>query len=185
MRLALIATVLLAGCLQPAEDFSDGRSSRATTAAADKLRSDAGAQLTEPAEPAAYDWKGDIGPSHPEMFVSMSGQSKTGACPSSACFEFVRMNASCVYGLQANNTQYTATISTEDCDGLKRWFTSDVLLKGLRSPCGGYTGEEEVEVEATDPTYSAAKKFDGCTEEPFPSHRACLAAIRAKYFAGK
>ena len=40
-------------------------------------------------------------------------------------------------------------------------------------------------VATGNPANQGGKKFAGCTEEPFPSHRACLAKIRAKYFPGK
>jgi len=193
MRHVLIASLMLAGCLQATDDFSDGRSSQPTTLAPGRTTADAGVTASDPTDPAkpaqpppaAYDWLGDVGPSHPELFVSMSGWAQVGDCPGSACMDFVDLDASCVFGLQVSNTRYTATLSDTDCTALKRWFTSDVLLAGLRSYCAGLSGDESLIVEATDPAYSARKKFHDCPGEPFVSHRACLAAIRAKYFPGK
>ena len=181
----------LAGCLVATDDFSDGRNKGPVTAVPSGTADASVAKVGDPVDagqpgpPPAYDWQGDVGPSHPELFVSMSGQAKAAPCPSSACFDFVSMDSACLYGLQAKNVHYEAMVSEADCAALKRWFTSDVLLAGLRSSCGGFTGEEEFEVQTSDPAYSVAKKFDGCTGEPFVTHRAVLAAVRAKYFPGK
>jgi len=172
--------------LEPADDFTDGRFGQPSTVApANKTQVDAGATVPGVPGPTKYDCLGDVGPSHPQAFESMSGWAQVGTCPGSSCVDFVDMDASCVYGLQVNNIRSTATIETQNCEALKRWFTSDVLLAGLGSKCGGVTGAESLEIEGTSPVSSGRKKFDGCTEEPFPSHRACLAKIRAKYFPGK
>jgi len=181
--------VLSAGCLEAVDDFDTSRSRQPAIGAVDVAGQDAGslAELGTPDAGAvpAYDCLGYAGPSQPNLFSSMTGWAAVRDCPSSACVDFVDLDAQCTFGLQTNNVRTTALLSTADCDGLKRWLTSDVLLAGLRSACGDFTGNESLEVETTDPTLSSGKKFDGCTEEPFPSHRACLKAVRARYFPGR
>ncbi len=128
----------------------------------------------------AVDCLGDVGPSTPDEFTWMMSQAKVRPGPSSAAVDFYTLDSTCTFGLQVENVRHRATLSPADCEGLKRWLTSDRLLVGLASGCGDNTGDESLEVAGF-----ASKKFAGCTEEPFPSHRACLAGLRARYFPGK
>jgi hypothetical protein len=192
-RKTLLAVVLAAGCLQAVDDFGAAKSGQPALGLPGLFPLDAGAEA--PANPSlalagdagaapTLDCLAGVAPSRPEIFGSITGSAVVGPCPGSACVDFVDMDAQCGFGLQVHGVRTAVQLSTADCDALKRWFTSDVLLAGLRSPCGDGTGNESLEVGLTDPQLSSGKKFAGCTEEPFPSHRACLRAVRARYFPG-
>lgn len=128
----------------------------------------------------SIDCLGDVGPSQPEEFTWAMSQARVRPGLSSASVDFYTLDANCTFGLQVDNVMERTTLSAADCEGFKRWLTSDRLLVGLASGCGDGTGDESVEVAGM-----ASKKFSGCTEEPFPSHRACLAKLRSRYFPGK
>jgi hypothetical protein len=184
MRVALLAAVLLTGCLQAVDDFSSNRSLQPETGNPSAQLGDAGAPPDAGGLAVAYDCLTFSGVSKPDIFGGMSGWAVVGTCPGSACSDFTDMDTACAYGLQVNNARSTVVLSPSDCDALRRWFTSDVLLHGLGSSCGDGSGDESLVVQLTGGPIDA-KKFSGCTEEPFPSHRACLKAIRTKYFPDK
>ena len=63
-----------------------------------------------------------------------------------------------------------------------------LLVSKLRDTETCYRGDESKPYESTSMKLTdgyAAKKTFSCAVEPFVSHRACLAKLRAKYFPGK
>ncbi|MBI2394283.1 MAG: hypothetical protein HYV09_32225 [Deltaproteobacteria bacterium] len=130
----------------------------------------------------------DVGPSSPDKLVELFWEQVTGTCPSSDCSDFVTFTASCAIHLQVRGVGYDSKLSPGDCTLFKKWLTSELLLTKLRDTVTCYGKDapgpfESTSIELTDGF--ARKKTFTCPVEPFVSHRACIAKVRAKYFPGK
>ncbi len=140
-----------------------------------------------PALPSVDCLTDDFGPSSGTL-VDFHYEKQVGACGSSDCSDFVLFGPSCVMTLQVGGAKTSATLTAADCALFTRWVTSDLLVNHLRDSvtcCGkDVPGKFESTVVQRSDGY-AAKKTASCEQEPFASHRACIASVRAKYFPGK
>lgn len=150
----------------------------------------ADADATDTAPPAPVDcMSGVFGPSSYSL-VDFEYQVQVSDCTSSACSDFVAFDGSCTMSLQVADVKTSVVVDPSDCDLLRRWLTSDLLVTKLRDEVTCYYGKdgpagapfESSAIELTDGT--AAKKTWNCVDEPFASHRKCIQAFRAKYFPG-
>jgi len=152
------------------------------------VTSDAPAPIEPPPSGSIDCFVDDVSPSAPATFVEMFYQQQTGTCPSSDCVDFVTFRSSCSMSLQVGGVVHNATLSSGDCMLFKSWLTSDILLSKLRDTVTCYGKDGPGAIESTEITLtdgSARKKTSTCPVEPFVSHRACIAKVRAKYFPGK
>jgi hypothetical protein len=95
--------------------------------------------------------------------------------------------SSCVMGLNLADGSPRATLSPTDCDHFIRWLSSDLLVTHLRDDvtCVGNDRPMEQTALVFSDLDPVVKNTASCPEEPFVSHRACIAKLRAKYFPGK
>lgn len=129
-----------------------------------------------------------FGPSSGTL-VDFFYQRQVDTCESSKCSDFMMFDPKlCELTLQVADEPFKATLSAEHCDLLKRWLTSELLIRHLRDTVTCYGAMIPGSFESTQITLSdgtANKKTFMCKDEPFSSHRACLAGFRAEYFPGK
>jgi hypothetical protein len=133
-------------------------------------------------------WTGAYGTSSGTL-VNFLYELQTGGCESSACMDFVTLDAACEMTLQVADVKYTATVEAGDCFNFKRWLTSQVLIDRINDLTTCYYGKGgSGRFEASTITLDggvSAKKTWLCGTEPFVSHRTCVTSFRAKYFPGK
>jgi hypothetical protein len=139
--------------------------------------------------PPATDCLADDLPPFTHKPLSLTYTREVGPCPSSYCSDFIEFDAySCVMKLQTKSTSYSAMLPPADCNAFIRWLGSDVLVSHLRDMSTCYGKDVPGAYESTELQLSdgwASKKTASCAEEPFVSHRACIAKLRNKYFPGK
>lgn len=137
---------------------------------------------------AKYDCSGpDIGASAPDQFAELDYELQSCGGPGSDCVDFLVIRADCSLSLQHRDQPHDATASPEDCAALARWATSDLIARAFDdlAACSPGAGNppEMTEIRLVNGP-GPRKKTGLCTEEPYLSHRACMASVRAKYFPG-
>jgi hypothetical protein len=139
--------------------------------------------------PPSIDCLADDLPAPTRKLTSLFYEKQVGTCPSSDCSDFVDFDAwTCVMKLQTKGVSYLATFPATDCNAFIRWLSSDILVTHLRDMVTCFGKDVPYAFESTQLDLSdgyAAKKTASCPEEPFVSHRACIAKLRAKYFPGR
>jgi hypothetical protein len=168
-----------------APDTATAPADSASLDAVDDVAIDAG-----PPPPPVDCMSGSFGPSSYTL-VDLLYEQQVGGCTSSACSDFVMFDSSCVMSLQVADVKTTATVEAGDCTLFKRWLTSDLLVNRLRDTVTCYYGKDGPGSGTFESTQllladgAANKKTWMCSDEPFASHRRCIANFRAKYFPGK
>lgn len=125
----------------------------------------------------------DPGPSS-VGFVSLFYERLVKDCTSSACSDFYKLDSACLFTLQVADVEHETTLNPEHCAKMKKWLTSDVLVKHLRDTVTCYGSKDGI-YESTQLTLSdgsTSKKTYMCPLEPFVSHRRCLDQLRSIYF---
>ena len=140
------------------------------------------------APPVKYDClRDDIGASAPEQFVELHYEIQSCAGQGSDCVDFLNIRADCSLSFQYRDVSHDATSAPDDCAALARWATSDVLGRALDDlpACSPGPGNppELTEIQLVSGP-GPRKKTGLCPDEPYVSHRACMASVRAKYFPG-
>jgi hypothetical protein len=127
----------------------------------------------------------DFGPSSVGL-VDFFYQQQVGPCEASSCSDFVMFDPTCVMTLQVADVEHKATLSPAHCTMFKNWLTSDLLVSHLRDTvtCYGKVAGVYESSQLTLTDGPAQKKTFMCPNEPFASHRACIAKLRATYFPG-
>jgi hypothetical protein len=129
----------------------------------------------------------EFGPSAPDTFVELDYERERCAGPGSDCTDFLTIRADCTLKLQVDNVGHDAMATPNDCSRLARWATSTLLAAALDdlpacSPAAG-NPPESTEIELVSGP-GPRKKTGICSDEPYVSHRACMASARATYFPG-
>jgi hypothetical protein len=127
----------------------------------------------------------DVGASSPELFAELDYELQACAGPGSDCLDMLVVRADCSVSLQVRNEPHNATATPKDCAALARWATSQVLARALDDlpACSPGSGNPPEMTEVQLVTGPGPRKKTGlCREEPYLSHRACMASVRARYF---
>lgn len=131
---------------------------------------------------------GDVGSASPEVFSRLNHQREVCVGQGSECLELLEVRADCGLTFQLQNQSHEAVADAADCAALARFATSAFLFAGLNDTTSCLPGPgnpmETTEVELTTGP-GPRKKTSLCQEEPLVSLRACVLAVRNKYFAGE
>lgn len=129
---------------------------------------------------------GDVGASSPGEFVELDYSLRVCDGPGSDCADFLVIHGDCSLSYQHQNQTRSAAATAEDCAALARWATSDLLRNAFDdlAACDPGPGNPPVMTEITLASGPGPRKKMGlCPDEPYASHRACMAAVEARYFS--
>ena len=130
---------------------------------------------------------GDVGASSAGEFVELDYSLQVCDGSGSDCLDFLVIRNDCSLSLQRHNEPHDAVATAEDCAALARWATSDLLSAAFDdlAACTPGSGNPQVTTEITlRGGLGPRKKMGLCPDEPYASHRACMASVQAKYFPG-
>jgi len=115
-------------------------------------------------------------------------------CPGGdiTCMGHLRFNFGCAMELRRGDSSTTrvATASKDDCDVLRRWATSERLLRALdpmsleAAACRASEDGTRPESTMVGGTGLALKTYT-CAAEPFITNRRCLQVVISRYFPPK